>query len=93
MLFFSIAILILTMIVILSPKHLCATKKWQCERYKGTINTMKNITTAIKRFNSEKGYFPKNLGILTKPVEKTQIKYLEIIQTDKWANPFRYVVR
>lgn len=92
-LLFGIAFLVIIVMVILLPKHLCAYKKWQCEQYKSTINTMKDITTAIRRFQSDRGYFPKNLNILTKSFGKTPVKYLDKIKTDSWANPFIYIVK
>jgi len=90
---FSIITLAIIVIVILFPKHLCAPKQWQCERYKSTKNTIKNITIAIKHFQSDKGYLPKNLDVLTESSEKARVKYIEKVPLDQWANPFIYVIK
>ncbi|TGN99905.1 hypothetical protein PN36_32030 [Candidatus Thiomargarita nelsonii] len=89
-LLFSIIILII-IIVMLFPSDFCGEKKWQCERYKHTINIIKKISTTIRQFQSDRKFFPKYTDIF--PLEKTQIKYPNQIKIDAWGNLFIYVVK
>jgi hypothetical protein len=54
---------------------------------------MKEVNTTIRLFKSNTGYFPRSLDVLTKTLGKTGIKYLESIKTDRWGNPFTYIIK
>lgn len=89
---FLVLVTLISVPIVLFPKHLCIPKGWQCKQYELAQSEMDKIATFIKQFQLQKGYFPETLSILEKYLERTQKGNLKDLKTDPWANLLLYTV-
>ena len=90
-LFITLIVLIL-IIIAFFPKHLCISKRWQCEQYEVTQNKMGRIAMFLRQFQLQKGYFPETLSTLEGYLEQTQKENLRNLKIDPWTNLLLYLV-